>query len=66
MARDLERLKVTRHRYYLANKGAFKRRGKKWRDNNKHQLKVARELAISVAEAGALIRNEISLEQLGA
>jgi hypothetical protein len=56
MARDLERRKATRHRYYLANKDAFRRRDKKWRDGGGQlQVKIARGLGIPVSAARALM-----------
>lgn len=56
--KDKARQKATRHRYYLANKEAFKVRGKKWRDANSFQCKLARGLGISLREAGEILRKD--------
>jgi len=58
MARDKERDRITRHAYYLAHREDFKRRRNAWAAKNRHQIKVARGLDISVREAGALLRQQ--------
>ncbi len=55
MSRDLVRRKATRHRYYLANRDAFRARRLKWQRNNRFRLKVSVSLGVSLPEARAII-----------
>lgn len=46
-----------RHRYYLAHKEAFAERRRKWAAKNRLQIKIAKELGVTMAQARALLED---------